>query len=142
MCIEYEIEAKRRVKSRKIDPKVYNYCNRTVGESWELMETCIRQEEATKSRLRDVPSQSLQYKPKHRSPQQRNHSYAKESSYEQSQIIVPSFVVYFKNGKELICDEAWEEGNTIFLVVHSKKVAIGYDKNEIDMEKSFDTSSR
>jgi S1-C subfamily serine protease len=45
--------------------------------------------------------------------------------------------VYFKNGKQLLCDRAWKEGNTVFLVMHGKKYAVGYAEGEIDMEKSF-----
>jgi S1-C subfamily serine protease len=45
--------------------------------------------------------------------------------------------VYFKNGKQLLCDRAWKEGKTIFLVIHGKKYAVGYDESEIAMEKSF-----
>jgi S1-C subfamily serine protease len=45
--------------------------------------------------------------------------------------------VYFKNGKKLLCDRAWKEGKTIFLVIHGKRYAVGYDEGEIDMAKSF-----
>ena len=45
--------------------------------------------------------------------------------------------VYFKNGKSLNCDRAWKDGRTVFLVVHGKKMAIGYDESLIDMERSF-----
>jgi serine protease Do len=45
--------------------------------------------------------------------------------------------VYFKNGKKLLCDRAWKEGKTVFLVVHGKRYAVGYGEGEIDMEKSF-----
>jgi hypothetical protein len=33
----------------------------------------------------------------------------------------------------------WRDGRTIFVVVHGKKFAIGYDPKEIDMERSFGT---
>jgi hypothetical protein len=46
--------------------------------------------------------------------------------------------VYFKNGRELLCDAAWKEGGTVFLVMHGKGYAVGYDENQIDMKKSFD----
>lgn len=46
--------------------------------------------------------------------------------------------VFFKNGKTLICDKAWGEGDSVFLVVHGKDFAVCYDKSRIDMEKSFD----
>jgi hypothetical protein len=46
--------------------------------------------------------------------------------------------VYFKNGREVLCDAAWKEGLTIFLVIHGKGYAVGYKEEEIDMKKSFD----
>ena len=45
--------------------------------------------------------------------------------------------VYFRNGRTLLCDRAWKDGNTVFLVVHGKGVAIGYEESGIDMERSF-----
>jgi len=45
--------------------------------------------------------------------------------------------IYFKNGRKLICDYAWVEGDTVFLVVRGKQVAVGYDKSRIDMARSF-----
>jgi hypothetical protein len=45
--------------------------------------------------------------------------------------------VYFKSGREVLCDAAWKEGRTLFLVMHGKGYAVGYDENEIDMRKSF-----
>jgi S1-C subfamily serine protease len=45
--------------------------------------------------------------------------------------------VYFRNGKKLLCDRAWKQGETVFLVIHRKRYAVGYDEAEIDMEKSF-----
>ena len=45
--------------------------------------------------------------------------------------------VHFKNGRTLLCDRAWKDGNTVFLVVHGKGVAIGYEESGIDMERSF-----
>jgi hypothetical protein len=45
--------------------------------------------------------------------------------------------VYFKNAKQLLCDRAWKEGKTVFLVIHGKRYAVGYDEGEIDMGKSF-----
>lgn len=45
--------------------------------------------------------------------------------------------VYFRNGRTLLCDRAWRDGNTVFLVVHGKGVAIGYEESGIDMERSF-----
>ncbi len=46
--------------------------------------------------------------------------------------------VYFKNGREVLCDTAWKEGLTVFLVIHGKAYAVGYKEEEIDMKKSFD----
>jgi hypothetical protein len=45
--------------------------------------------------------------------------------------------VYFKNGKEVLCDAAWKQGDTVFLVIHGKGYAVGYKEEEIDMKKSF-----
>ncbi len=46
--------------------------------------------------------------------------------------------VHFKNGREVLCDTAWKEGRTVFLVIHGKGYAVGYKEEEIDMKKSFD----
>lgn len=46
--------------------------------------------------------------------------------------------VYFKNGREVLCDAAWKEGLTVFLVIHGKGYAVGYKEEEIDMKRSFD----
>lgn len=46
-------------------------------------------------------------------------------------------VVYLKWGQKLVCDYVWRDGDTIFVVVHGKRFAIGYAPNEIDMERSF-----
>lgn len=46
--------------------------------------------------------------------------------------------VYFKNGREVLCDAAWKEGVTVFLVTHGKGYAVSYKEQEIDMKKSFD----
>jgi len=45
--------------------------------------------------------------------------------------------VYFRDGRTLLCSRAWKDGDTVFLVVHGKDVAIGYEESEIDMERSF-----
>jgi hypothetical protein len=45
--------------------------------------------------------------------------------------------VYFKNGREVLCDAAWKEAGTVFLVIHGKGYAVGYREEEIDMKKSF-----
>ena len=46
--------------------------------------------------------------------------------------------VYFRNGREVLCDAAWKEGRTVFLVIHGKGYAVGYKEEEIDMRRSFD----
>ena len=46
--------------------------------------------------------------------------------------------VYFKNGREVLCDAAWKEGGTVFLVIHGKGYAVGYKEEEIDMKRSFE----
>jgi len=46
--------------------------------------------------------------------------------------------VYFKNGREVLCDAAWKESGTVFLVIHGKGYAVGYKEEEIDLKKSFD----
>ena len=51
-------------------------------------------------------------------------------------------VVYLKWGRKLLCDYVWRDGNTIFVVVHGKEFAIGYDPKEIDVERSFGTPPR
>jgi hypothetical protein len=45
--------------------------------------------------------------------------------------------VYFRNGREVLCDAAWKQGGTVFLVMHGKAYAVGYEENEIDLNKSF-----
>ncbi len=47
--------------------------------------------------------------------------------------------VYLKWGRRLLCDYVWRDGDTIFVVVHGKRIAVGYDPKEIDMERSFGT---
>lgn len=46
--------------------------------------------------------------------------------------------VYFRNGREVLCDAAWKEGSTVFLVIHGKGYAVSYKEDEIDMKRSFD----
>jgi hypothetical protein len=46
-------------------------------------------------------------------------------------------LVYFKNGKTLLCDRAWKRGETVFLVIHGKDFAVGYDESQIQMKRSF-----
>ena len=44
--------------------------------------------------------------------------------------------VYFKSGKKVICDWVWKEGGTLFLVMHGKHFAVGYDLHLIDAKRS------
>jgi S1-C subfamily serine protease len=55
-------------------------------------------------------------------------------------VFVPG-TVYFKNGKRLVCERAWKDGNKIYLLVKGKEIAVSYDETEIDMKKSFDLST-
>jgi hypothetical protein len=45
--------------------------------------------------------------------------------------------VYFKSGKKVLCDWVWKEGETLFLVFHGKRFAVGYDVNLIDTKRSL-----
>jgi S1-C subfamily serine protease len=45
--------------------------------------------------------------------------------------------VYFRNGRQVLCDRAWRDRNTVILLVHGRRIAVGYDIGEIDMERSF-----
>jgi S1-C subfamily serine protease len=45
--------------------------------------------------------------------------------------------VYFKSGKKVLCDWVWKEGETLFLVIHGKLFAVGYDLNLIDAKRSL-----
>jgi hypothetical protein len=47
------------------------------------------------------------------------------------------YTVYFRDGREVLCDRAWKEGLVVFLAVHGKGYAVGYREEEIDMKKSF-----
>lgn len=49
--------------------------------------------------------------------------------------------VYFKNGKRLVCERAWKDGNKVYLLVYEKEIAVSYDETEIDMERSFNLSA-
>jgi TolA-binding protein len=53
------------------------------------------------------------------------------------QTVPTPFKVYFRNGKELLCDYAWRDGGSIFLVIHGKRFALSYPDSEIEMTKSF-----
>jgi hypothetical protein len=46
-------------------------------------------------------------------------------------------LVYFKNGKTLLCDRAWRRDETVFLVIHGKSFAVGYPESQIEMNRSF-----
>lgn len=46
-------------------------------------------------------------------------------------------VVYFKSGKTMLCDWAWKQGKTVFLVIHGKSFAVGYPESQIEMNRSF-----
>lgn len=45
--------------------------------------------------------------------------------------------IYFRNGKKVLCERVWQEGETLFLVVQGKDFAVGYGVDRIDMKKSF-----
>ena len=45
--------------------------------------------------------------------------------------------VYFKSGKKVLCDWVWKEGETLFLVMHGKRFAVGYDLRMIDAKRSL-----
>jgi hypothetical protein len=44
--------------------------------------------------------------------------------------------VYFKSGKSIICEYAWIEGDSVYVVPTGKKFAISYDKAAIDTARS------
>ena len=45
-------------------------------------------------------------------------------------------MLYFKNGKTVLCDYAWVENDLVYVVLVGKQFAITYNKSEIDMVKS------
>jgi hypothetical protein len=45
--------------------------------------------------------------------------------------------IFFRDGRSLICDKVWRDGNTVFVIGKGKKYAVGYSESEIDIEKSF-----
>jgi hypothetical protein len=47
------------------------------------------------------------------------------------------FTVHFKSGKSVLCERAWAEGRTLYLVAAGKPFAVGYDLDLIDVNKSF-----
>jgi hypothetical protein len=44
--------------------------------------------------------------------------------------------LYIKNGKQINCDQVWQEGDSVFVVPPGKKFAISYPKNEVDSQGS------
>ena len=46
-------------------------------------------------------------------------------------------IVFFKNGKTLLCDRAWRQGTTVYLLAHGKGFALGYSQDLIDLNRSF-----
>jgi hypothetical protein len=44
--------------------------------------------------------------------------------------------LYLKNGKQINCDQVWQEGDDVFIVPPGKRFAISYEKNEIDLQRS------
>lgn len=49
----------------------------------------------------------------------------------------PPGTVFMREGKKFLCDRAWKEGESVFLVLHGKRFAIGYHESQIDMKRSF-----
>lgn len=88
-------------------------------------------------RARDAGIQSDQNKTYRSSYRPSPSDYRQSPSVSDTQPASNPFKVYFKTGKELLCDRTWRDGSNIFLVVHGKKYAIGYAESEIDLEKSF-----
>jgi len=44
--------------------------------------------------------------------------------------------LYLKNGKQINCDQVWQDGDSIFAVQQGKRFAISYEKTEIDLQRS------
>jgi S1-C subfamily serine protease len=65
----------------------------------------------------------------------------KESDSPAGMILFAPGTVYFKNGKRLVCERAWKDGNKVYLLVKGKEIAVSYDETEINMKKSFDLST-
>jgi hypothetical protein len=66
-------------------------------------------------------------------------SYAQDQTESSLDCQARPCTVYFKSGRKLVCDSIWREDDTLFLVVHGKKIAIGYAMRDIDLKKSFGT---
>lgn len=45
--------------------------------------------------------------------------------------------LYFKNGRSLVCEKVWREGNQVFVIGKGKKYAVSYSESEIDLKKTF-----
>jgi hypothetical protein len=45
--------------------------------------------------------------------------------------------VYFKNGRKLVCDRVWREGDAVFLVPRGKAYALGYPAAEVAISTTF-----
>lgn len=88
-------------------------------------------------KIERIPSKAPALNPGQYSTKPEAYQYGKPNKDYSSPVDSPQFKVYFKNGRELTCDNAWRDGDTIFLAVHGKKIAIGYSEGEIDMKKSF-----
>jgi len=48
-----------------------------------------------------------------------------------------SIIIFFKNGRSMVCEKVWREGGSVFVIGKGKKYAVSYADGEIDMEKSF-----
>jgi len=49
----------------------------------------------------------------------------------------PDLTIFFKDGRSKQCDRAWLEGEVVYLVMKGKQFAVGYSREEIDLQKSF-----
>ena len=45
--------------------------------------------------------------------------------------------IYFKNGRSLVCEKVWREGNNIFVIGKGKKYAVSYSVSEVDLNRTF-----
>lgn len=106
---------------------VCNEYNSQVDSGWvkSMSKDWINAVNKSNKENRNVKTTSSQYKG------QKSH---KNDLYKQQ---VNTNKIYFKNGKSLVYDKVWKDGNTVFIVVKGKKIAVGYADSEIDMDKSF-----
>jgi S1-C subfamily serine protease len=51
--------------------------------------------------------------------------------------VFASGIIYFKDGKRLLCERVWKQGKNVYLQVHDKEIVVSYDESEIDIERSF-----